>query len=212
MVYEQTFNTAACDGHVVGPAHKGQFNQHVFAAQFALSMLGYETGKPDGFYGTLTQHAILAYQEDNCQDKTGATGALSTNSYATLIQEGCAKLRNAAYAFDPCDTVVGGYPNNHALTENIQVMCKCMGINPGPLDGQYGPKTQKALHRLQSTLGLDQSDALTGEDYLALVNTFEAHLQNPPVIKPAIAPPPSKHQDINKSERTTWNYVSGGLD
>ena len=47
------------------------------------------------------------------------------------------------------------------------------GINPGPVDGVFGPKTEEALKRFQERQSLD-ADGITGPKTLAALGLTEA--------------------------------------
>lgn len=47
------------------------------------------------------------------------------------------------------------------------------GINPGPVDGVFGPKTEEALKRFQERQGLD-AEGITGPKTLAALGLMEA--------------------------------------
>lgn len=47
------------------------------------------------------------------------------------------------------------------------------GINPGPVDGVFGPKTEEALKRFQERQGLD-AEGIAGPKTLAALGLMEA--------------------------------------
>ncbi len=54
----------------------------------------------------------------------------------------------------PVKVVFMGGSNKPSVVKDIQRALKAKGINPGPIDGKYGPKTTAAVAAFQATLGL----------------------------------------------------------
>ena len=42
-----------------------QYDPEIYEAQIALNKLGYNTGKPDGIWGKITESAITKFQQDS---------------------------------------------------------------------------------------------------------------------------------------------------
>jgi len=56
--------------------------------------------------------------------------------------------------------------------EALQKKLLGQGINPGPVDGVFGPKTEEALKRFQERQGLD-ADGIAGPKTLAALGLTE---------------------------------------
>jgi peptidoglycan hydrolase-like protein with peptidoglycan-binding domain len=54
------------------------------------------------------------------------------------------------------------------LVRNVQKELKSEGINPGPIDGIWGPKTSKGVREFQKAQGLEQTGQLNGRTLSAL--------------------------------------------
>lgn len=57
--------------------------------------------------------------------------------------------------------------------EALQKKLLGQGINPGPVEGVFGPKTEEALKRFQERQSLD-ADGITGPKTLAALGLTEA--------------------------------------
>lgn len=54
------------------------------------------------------------------------------------------------------------------LVRNVQKELKAEGINPGPIDGIWGPKTSKGVRGFQKAQGLEETGQLNGKTLSAL--------------------------------------------
>lgn len=73
------------------------------------------------------------------------------------------------------DTLRSG-PSGEAV-ETLQKKLLGQGINPGPIDGVFGPKTEAAVQRFQESEGLD-ADGIAGNKTFAalgMIATEEPH-------------------------------------
>lgn len=59
-------------------------------------------------------------------------------------------------------------PLNEQLLRNVQKELKAEGINPGPIDGIWGPKTSRGVREFQKAHGLEDSGQLNGKTLSAL--------------------------------------------
>jgi len=59
-------------------------------------------------------------------------------------------------------------PLNEQLLRDVQKELKAEGINPGPIDGIWGPKTSRGVREFQKAHGLEDSGQLNGKTLSAL--------------------------------------------
>lgn len=72
-----------------------------------------------------------------------------------------------------------------AAVEALQKKLIAQGINPGPIDGVFGPKTADAVKRFQERKGLT-ADGIAGPKTLTALGLMDA-----PAAPPAASPPQS---------------------
>jgi hypothetical protein len=119
--------------------------------QQRLRTLGQQPGPVDGLYGPLTEAAVTRFQ-----------------SSARLAIDGIAgpQTLRALRAEWPQPVARGagdGQPGGSAQVRAVQRHLRTAGMRPGPVDGVYGPRTQAAVMRFQSTTGL-ATDGVVGRN------------------------------------------------
>src|SRR5688572_4530747 len=82
-----------------------------------------------------------------------------------------------------------GQPPTRADVQQAQARLKAMGLDPGPLDGTWGPQTEAALRAYQQQRGLPMSgqvDAVTRQTLLATGGGADAvqEAQTPRAVPP----------------------------
>jgi DNA invertase Pin-like site-specific DNA recombinase len=117
--------------------------------QRRLRALGQQPGPVDGLYGPLTEAAVERFQ-----------------SAAGLAVDGIAGPQTLRVLHAEWPQPVGegaGYAQQggSAQVRAVQRRLKKAGQRPGPVDGMFGPRTQAAVMRFQSTSGLS-ADGVVG--------------------------------------------------
>jgi peptidoglycan hydrolase-like protein with peptidoglycan-binding domain/tetratricopeptide (TPR) repeat protein len=131
----------------------------VRAVQRRLARAGYVPGPIDGLFGPLTQRAVDRFQASQGLRADGIVGPLTV-----------AALRRAPTLMSPGL----GYPGPGS--SNVRVLQRRLseaGYRPGPIDGRYGPRTERAVARYQAANGL-QSDGIAGPRTLATMSHVKA--------------------------------------
>ena len=120
--------------------------------QRRLLKLGYDLGitGPDGVLGHLTEKAVREFQKKHGLSESGCVDDLT---WKKLVEE----------SYDLGDRLLYlHYPFFRGRdVKELQKLLLSLGFNPGPLDGIFGPKTEKALKEFQKSAGL-LSDGIVG--------------------------------------------------
>jgi peptidoglycan hydrolase-like protein with peptidoglycan-binding domain len=116
--------------------------REVRVLQRKLRTLGWRPGPVDGMFGARTEQAVVGFQRATGLVPDGIAGPLTRNTLDRARQKPLA--RGAGYR------PPAGSPRVRMLQERL----RGAGLNPGPVDGVFGPRTQAAVERLQQAGGL----------------------------------------------------------
>jgi peptidoglycan hydrolase-like protein with peptidoglycan-binding domain/TPR repeat protein len=119
----------------------------VRALQRRLINLGYSPGPVDGRYGPLTERAVIGFQAAHGVRVDGIAGPLTS-----------AALRSATPVLYPG---VGYTAGGSQPVRKLQRELMAAGFAPGPIDGRYGPLTERAVARYQAARHL-RVDGIAG--------------------------------------------------
>ena len=127
-------------------------------AQELLAVLGYAPGPADGVWGRRSAKAYAAFLED--------AGLPAGN---TLTPEGFLALRSAAGREEdgPEPASIALRPPRAAVLE-AQELLALLGYEPGPADGAWGRRSNRAYAEFLRDVSLPPADALTPDGLLAL--------------------------------------------
>ena len=112
--------------------------------QQELTALGYFEGGADGILGPMTVEAITAFQTDAGITADGAYGPETYEALADALEA------------DP------------AIVEVMQEDLKELDLYSGPIDGDYGSGTVKAVEALQEDCGIDVDGRFTPYTHVCL--------------------------------------------
>ena len=104
--------------------------ERVKALQRQLSWLGFEPGPADGQYGSLTTGAVKRFQEAHDLPVDG------------IVDRTTADMLRATVAQRPSSDRID-------RVKALQRQLQWLGLEPGPIDGRYGPQTTEAVRRFQ---------------------------------------------------------------
>ncbi|MEM6453603.1 MAG: peptidoglycan-binding protein [Acidobacteriota bacterium] len=144
---------------VLEPGARGE---SVEWAQNVLNVYGYDTGGVDGAYGGDTTTAVQQFQRDTGLNETGVI------DNATVL-----RLDDAARHYDNWlqEPVVAPGQTGEAVTWTQQVLA-ADGHYGGPIDGQYGGGTERAVSSYQASVGLPQTGTVDRRTATALSGTL----------------------------------------
>jgi DNA invertase Pin-like site-specific DNA recombinase/peptidoglycan hydrolase-like protein with peptidoglycan-binding domain len=121
----------------------------VEALQRALRTLGWRPGPVDGLFGPRTAGAVAAFQRDAGLVPDEIVGRRTAGALQTALDRPL--RRGAGYA----------QPDGSPRVRRLQRRLSRMGLEPGPVDGLFGPRTQAAVVRLQRAGGV-AADGIVG--------------------------------------------------
>ncbi len=148
----------------------GDQDEYVTQLQERLCDLGYLSGKPTGYFGTVTQQAVIEYQEDHdlkADGKAGQQTLLSImGSHFSLPSDRPGSSVTVADACCPGD-------KGSAVAALQQRLSELGYYEYASFTGYYGPVTKRAVERFQRTNGLT-ADGIAGAETLSLLTSGEA--------------------------------------
>lgn len=137
-------------------AKKGDRGPIVKEIQQRLLKLGFNIGPTyaDGNFGSKTEEAVRSFQR-----KLGLreTGIVDDKTYEKLIFESYRLGDRTLYLHFPF------FKGRDVL--ELQKILKGFGFNPGPVDGIFGPLTEKAVREFQMSVGINP-DGIVGPQTL----------------------------------------------
>ena len=124
-----------------GYAHP-QGSTRVRALQRRLRTLGLRPGPVDGLFGPRTEAAVEGLQRAAGLQVDGIVGPDTRGA----VSRGSAPLLGRGSGYDD--------PDGSLQVRRLQRQLRRLGLEPGPIDGLYGPKTAAAVARFQRRRGL----------------------------------------------------------
>ncbi len=131
-----------------------QLKQRVAEMEHQLAALGYNAGPADGIYTAETRQAIESYQFEN---GLRADGRPTTGPLDHLDESVSEVPRERPEAFQPGKEQM----TVRELVAEIQVHLSALGLNPGTVDGFFGPQTEESILAFQAKHGFMQNGQAT---------------------------------------------------
>lgn len=153
----------------------------VRACQRRLAAAGYSPGPIDGRYGPLTERAVARFQATHRLAVDGIAGPHTISA-----------LTAPTVVLYPGD---GYLASGSRLVRGLQRHLAAAGFSPGPIDGRYGPLTERAVARFQASrhLPVDGIARRQTVDRLTGVRRGQTHPeQRPGPSRPSPAKPHSR--------------------
>ena len=172
--------------------------------QRRLAGAGFSPGRVDGCYGPQTEDAVARFQAARGLRVDGTAGRVTL----------AALLRRSTVLYPGAGYTAQGSGQVRALQRRLREA----GFSPGPIDGRYGPRTERAVARFQAAhgLGVDGTagpETFTGLEKDRVVEPRSAHRtarqptrahgtspgSQPPARAPQRAVPPAPHPHPGKA-------------
>jgi hypothetical protein len=146
----------------------GDQGEEVRDIQSRLLRLKYDLGmsQADGIYGELTEEAVKNFQ---AQVGLNPSGVVDDLTWQKLFEESLFLGERLLYLHFP-------YFKGSDVRELQQKLVN-LGFNPGPVDGIFGPKTERALREFQQSVGVIV-DGILGPETLAFLERFKKREKN----------------------------------
>jgi peptidoglycan hydrolase-like protein with peptidoglycan-binding domain len=158
-------------------------SQRVRSIQRRLRDLGYAPGPIDGRFGPLTERSVRRFQAAHRLARDGAVGAIT---YTHLRQAKMVVRLGAGYV----------RPQGSRRVRSIQRRLREVGYARGPVDGRFGPLTERAVKRFQAAHRL-AADGAVGPNTLRRLRLHAAGSPSttgravaPGVSRPSVSPVP----------------------
>ena len=171
---------------------KGMSGDAVRQLQQRLIQLGYLTGTADGVYGTDTAEAVYNFQKRNGLSRDGVAGP---KTLAAIYSSSAVRPTAAPTAAPTKAPAVGGTISTGTtlrqgdVSNSVRAMQEkliALGYLSGSADGNFGPKTYRAVVAFQRANALD-ADGIAGRQTLAALNS--AGISNGGTSGPAAGAP-----------------------
>jgi peptidoglycan hydrolase-like protein with peptidoglycan-binding domain len=143
---------------VAATLQKGDSGSEVTALQASLSRLGYFDGPQTGYFGTLTQEALMRFQRDFGLTPDGVWGSQTQSAFEK-------RLNSIGATTSSIETKVN--------VADVQRRLQSRGYYTGKVDGIYGSATEAAVVKFQRDFGL-APDGIVGPKTLAALNSNTA--------------------------------------
>ncbi|NJM69195.1 MAG: peptidoglycan-binding protein [Scytonema sp. RU_4_4] len=130
----------------------GSTGAQVSSIQRCLSKLGYYNGPVTGKFASLTRDAVIRFQRANRLPTVGFVGVRTQQ----LLQSQCQSRRSGGSVSSGLQPGSRG----QAVTR-LQQDLQRLGYFNGPITGNFGPETQRAVIRFQESRGI-RADGIVG--------------------------------------------------
>ncbi|HWC67271.1 MAG TPA: peptidoglycan-binding protein [Acidimicrobiales bacterium] len=141
----------------------GDTGPTVTKLQQMLAAAGFDPGAADGNFGPRTEVAVRAYQTSRRLDVDGIVGrqtwtALTTDQPAVPPKDSPVKRD---VRVDPATRPTVQVGSSGDVVLDLQKRLAMAGFDPGPADGEFGPRTGDAVRAFQRAKGL-KADGICG--------------------------------------------------
>ena len=180
---------------------KGNSSSQVTSLQKKLQAAGYFDGPVTGYYGSLTQAAVMKFQKGQGLTANGIADletlkALESRSRASAPEQPAApqKVVTDDPVVSPRPAVTLKRGNSSSQVTSLQKKLQAAGYFDGPLTGYYGSLTQAAVMKFQKAYGLTAN----GIADLETLNALESGSKPASPSKPAAPKSKSATPSLSK--------------
>ena len=180
---------------------KGNSSSQVTSLQKKLQAAGYFDGPVTGYYGSLTQAAVMKFQKGQGLTANGIADletlkALNSGSKASAPEQPAApqKVVTDDPVVSPRPAVTLKRGNSSSQVTSLQKKLQATGYFDGPLTGYYGSLTQAAVMKFQKAYGLTAN----GIADLETLNALESGSKPASPSKPAAPKSKSATPSLSK--------------
>jgi peptidoglycan hydrolase-like protein with peptidoglycan-binding domain len=170
----------AFDPNTAPVLRRGSSGEWVSFLQGALTVLGYDTGLPDGDFGPQTEAAVIAFQT---AAGLSADGVVGPRTWAAILAAGGDQPEDQ-HRLDPERAPLLRRNDWGDWVEYLQTLLQSTGEDTGEIDGKFGPITEGAVLRFQSRAAIDVDGDVGPQTWGALSPYAEAAPIDPPYGSP----------------------------
>jgi peptidoglycan hydrolase-like protein with peptidoglycan-binding domain len=176
----------AFDPNTAPVLRRGSSGEWVSFLQGALTVLGYDTGFPDGDFGPNTEAAVQAFQT---AAGLTADGVVGPRTWAAILaaggdDSGGGDQPSGERRLDPETAPLLRRNDWGDWVEYLQTLLQSTGEDTGEIDGKFGPITEGAVLRFQSRAAIDVDGDVGPQTWGALSPYAEASPADPPYGSP----------------------------
>jgi N-acetylmuramoyl-L-alanine amidase len=169
--------------------------------QRRLKKLGFKELDNDGIFGSLTSEAVAKFQQDR---GLLVSGFVDDETWQDIVEASYSVGERSIYLKSP---FIQGDD-----VRTLQIWLRTLGFDPGPIDGIFGPQTEKALKIFQKNMELDNDGILSSETIKTFLNLRTVLDQNADIELPKKdITHDSSIDDISKL-RIIIDFGHGGVD
>lgn len=222
----RTYGSSPSEETAAGTLQLQDQGPAVTEVQTQLAELGYYDGPITGYFGSLTQDAVIQFQRSNGLTVDGLIGPATLAALQTAAQPPAPAPVPAA------DNGVLDRGDVGTDVTNLQIRLRDLGYYQGSISGEYGPLTEAAVVQFQRSQGL-VADGIAGPVTLETLNNPSASAQSTSTVRsgaispqaggtatvtvnnpPAVAPSPTSQPGVLDLQRRLQDrgFYSGPLD
>lgn len=179
----------------------GSSGEAVTDIQRRLKKLGYDIDEPEGAFGAATDTCVKQFQQNRGLLVDGIVGE---ETWQDLVEASYALGSRTIYLRNP-------YLQGDDV-KTVQLWLRTVGFNPGPIDGCYGPQSQRALKQFQCDVGLNNDGIISTETIEAFINLRTTLEINAQVDFPKHITDPQSSLAAIEEQKILLDFGHGGND
>ncbi len=191
---------------------KGMRGDDVRQLQERLITLGYLSGTADGVYGTDTAEAVYNFQKRSGLVRDGVAGAKTLAALYSLTAAQPTSAPTGAPTRAPATLATTQTLQQGDVNTSVQTMQEkliALGYLSGKADGNFGPKTYRAVVAFQRANALDP-DGIAGKKTIAALNSAgisNGGISGPSANAPTVTTAPGVNVNLGTTVRVSAENV-----